>query len=478
MKRYIKQAISIVLCVAVCVTTFAIPAYATFSDGVNYVVKDFWNWITFDWDDVHGGVSFFSGLWDAINAPTDEEIQNAYNDYVNDIQTNYGTTVLNGATYKWDDFEITAYASLVNDSVLSDQLSISYHYGLNDGQEIDVFSQDAYIVPVTGKYRIKYNPVYVNAAQNVGTYSIYYPRIYLSSTKPNKAFYAIANIAKGTYTSAVGDNPYTGYFDVNLTKGNTVYFCLTTLGILNQTSTINSACPTIELVDPAFDTAEITIDNRMTVIIPQIFNFNTTNTEYQYHIGTVENNAVTNVYDTNIFNETTNVFSLPGDTPTTYNITDWTYDYSTRTYVCVDSDSNVYIVQYGDDAVHVTVPDGSGGTTSYTYYYIYQEPVPSPGNTDDTTTFPGTSSDNYNDDPNTTGGFWSTIWKAFKDGLADLIAGIVKDLFKGLKAIISGILNVFSGLVTGFFDAVNGFFNSFSETGVFQFWNGTVTDLS
>ena len=463
MKQYFKRFVAVALCIAVCFSFFVVPSYATVSDAYTYVVKTFPSFLRqYLSSPINTSLpSYLTGIADALmnGTATDEEIQNAYDNYVNNIQNTVGTVSITNDGIRLYMIPDGTFASA---SGVFSSYSVPFTigtYSISTFTYTPITSIIGYCSPLGGQVQVGYQAINI-PFQASYTYHlvtntdkcVYAPTTSIATTFNAPAGTTIDYIGKITASSA-------GAFSANVA----VYFDIV---------------PYTGVVNDYYSDIDISIDGRMTTIIPKIYNYNTTNTEYQYHIGTVENNAVTNVYDTNIFNETTNVFTLPGDTPTTYNITDWTYDYSTRTYVCVDSDSNVYIVQYGDDAVHVTVPDGSGGTTSYTYYYIYQEPVPSPGNTDDTTTFPGTSSDNYDDDPNTTGGFWSTIWKAFKDGLADLIAGIVKDLFKGLKAIITGILNVFSGLVTGFFDSVNSFFNSFSETGVFQFWNGMVTDLS
>ncbi|MEA5040027.1 MAG: hypothetical protein VB086_09340 [Clostridiaceae bacterium] len=383
------------------------------------------------------------------------QISSAYSDYVNDISSKLGTCVItnNGVRVYVQPSLSASYVNgiqysynkgvYVASGTISSNGSISFNYGGNKSIPFNAYVTTGMTYEVdNATYGSDVMYVVNGSVSTIGTtYSIAKNGLFQIQYCPYFISINTSNLSSMNISFWYDLAPYTG------------------------------------VIQNYYSDIDITTVNRMTGILPAVYSGNNSGSGYGYYIGTKTGDTISDVYAINVFDETTNVFTDP-KTNITYNITGWTYDYSTRTYVCTDSNNNVYTVQYGDECIYVTVPDGSGGSTTTTYYYVRQSPAPNPGNTTDTTTFPNSSNDEYTDDNTTTGGFWSTIWKAFKDGLADLIAGIVKDLFKGLKAIISGILNVFSGLVTGFFDAVNGFFNSFSETGVFQFWNGTVTDLS
>lgn len=65
-----------------------------------------------------------------------------------------------------------------------------------------------------------------------------------------------------------------------------------------------------------------------------------------------------------IINETNNTYTNPATGETTP-ITNWTYDYSDRSYTCVTDSGNTTTITYGDE--HVTIKEGD---TIYNVYYI------------------------------------------------------------------------------------------------------------
>lgn len=65
-----------------------------------------------------------------------------------------------------------------------------------------------------------------------------------------------------------------------------------------------------------------------------------------------------------IINETNNTYTNPATGETTP-ITNWTYDYSDRSYTCVTDSGNTTTITYGDE--HVTIQEGD---TIYNVYYI------------------------------------------------------------------------------------------------------------
>lgn len=77
-----------------------------------------------------------------------------------------------------------------------------------------------------------------------------------------------------------------------------------------------------------------------------------------------DNGQITKVESTTIVNETNNTFTNPS-TGTTSTITDWTYDYSDRSYDLTLDTGETVTVTYGDE--NVTIQEGD---TVYNIYYI------------------------------------------------------------------------------------------------------------
>ncbi len=100
---------------------------------------------------------------------------------------------------------------------------------------------------------------------------------------------------------------------------------------------------------------------RLSSYTQNVYNYNQTDSSTKYYIGKVDNsNNVTNVYNVNIFDETTNEFRDPyTDKP--YQVTDWTYDYAQRIYyLTLADDSLLYngtpvkhlAISYANDAMY------------------------------------------------------------------------------------------------------------------------------
>ena len=79
-----------------------------------------------------------------------------------------------------------------------------------------------------------------------------------------------------------------------------------------------------------------------------------------------DNGQITKVDTTTIVNETNNTFTNPS-TGTTSTITDWTYDYSDRSYDLTLDTGETVTVTYGDE--NVTIQEGD---TVYNVYYIVE----------------------------------------------------------------------------------------------------------
>ena len=123
------------------------------------------------------------------------------------------------------------------------------------------------------------------------------------------------------------------------------------------------------------DSSQVPITTRPTYITNAITNYNSENNEYNYFIGKIDNsNNVTNVYNVNIFDETTNEFRDPyTDKP--YQVTNWVYDYAQRLYLLTLADDTLLyngksiknlVVWYGDDALYYIGIDDTFVVDDYT----------------------------------------------------------------------------------------------------------------
>lgn len=135
--------------------------------------------------------------------------------------------------------------------------------------------------------------------------------------------------------------------------------------------------------------------------------------------GNVINGDVTTLYDYS--------------TNTTYNITNWTYDYGDRTYNLTLEDGSTAVVVYGDDGI--TVEKGAI-TTEYKYWLA------------DDSGGGGSSSSPGGD----SGGSWSGIadllGKLLK-GLSDFLGAILGAIFSALTSLLSVITGSLKGIVDG-----------------------------
>ena len=150
------------------------------------------------------------------------------------------------------------------------------------------------------------------------------------------------------------------------------------------------------------------------------------NVDVEY--ATKQGSAISNVYDQRIINETNNTYYNP-TTNETHNLTDWFYDYSTRSYTVTTENNETYVITYGDE--HITIAEGS---TTYNYYYVYE--INGDGNIIGNDNDGNNSNNNNNNSGGGNGGS--------SDDDSGGIWGWLKDL---LKRGVTTILNTISDLV-------------------------------
>ena len=163
-----------------------------------------------------------------------------------------------------------------------------------------------------------------------------------------------------------------------------------------------------------------------------------------------------NVY---LMNEANKKVNNPA-TGATYNVTDWQYDYSTRTYNYT-TDNSTYksgTVSYGDDNACVKLTDSNGNTITYNYYYGTTSGGSGTGGGGTVT--PDTPSSGG------IGGLIEKLLATVGDVVKGIISGVLKLLTKGVEA-LGGIFDLFKALG----EKVVGIFGGFTSflTAVFPF---------
>lgn len=133
-----------------------------------------------------------------------------------------------------------------------------------------------------------------------------------------------------------------------------------------------------------------------------INNYNSPDNSTNYFIGSVgEGGNVTNIYNVNLYDETTKIFTEPV-TGAQYQTTGWVYDYNTRTYqlslasgtfLIGDADIDRIDLTYGDDELTISYYSGGSLVTTDTYAYViateHQHAYTSEITTEATCTTPG-----------------------------------------------------------------------------------------
>lgn len=125
------------------------------------------------------------------------------------------------------------------------------------------------------------------------------------------------------------------------------------------------------------NTTYVPVDTRPVGLADAITQYNNSvdnSTNYtNYFIGTTdENGDVIEVYDFNIFDESTMTIQNPasGDT---WTATSWEYDYPTRSYYCTLENGQYVRITYGDEYVTIIYPDENGNYYEQNYYYVTAE---------------------------------------------------------------------------------------------------------
>lgn len=121
-------------------------------------------------------------------------------------------------------------------------------------------------------------------------------------------------------------------------------------------------------------------------------------------------------------------------TNTTTNITNWTYDYSDRSYTCTTENNTTTTITYGDEYIIINEGDVNNTYITYNIYY-YTAPEDSGDGSDSGSDGEGSGSSgsgDSSDDGDGIGGGLGELLGSLLGGLIDLITGLISGLIDSL----------------------------------------------
>ena len=313
------------------------------------------------------------------------DTSDAYTSYVSSVSSALGTSTLgDNCIYlgNWSEesssnetaqnayaYTFSSGSEYVYSGTSTGAVTASYGY---------LYTDSTFVAPVSGDYVFTF---YFRSP-----YRMNYPKASVDQTDSVTPS-SYTNL--GTYTNA--------YFSITKTlTAGVLYYVKTCVGWGVQASGISSyvrgACrvqyPTSALSTSA-GSVDISTQTRTGSLCGDYF--------YEGDGGTMV--QAENVY---LVNETAGTLTNPA-TASTYNVTDWYYDYSDRSYHVTTNDSTYSsaVITYGNDNACVNLSDSSGNTVSYTYYYYGS--ADSGGGS-------GSSSSGSSTETGTKEGFLSRLW--------------------------------------------------------------------
>lgn len=247
-----------------------------------------------------------------------------------------------------------------------------FWYGDTSGINLDNYYFDQFNISVNLGDTGKVSSLSGSSLKSGGYYGSIYFRFYYKDTAPVSGYYSSALQTKYSYSgldsSGTAFKPYSRDYSFN----DPTYFSAGN-SFEGDTQAYLSPGGKISYFNLLF--------HPMLVKIKPLSGFVDTSKDNSYGTSTrpgsligdfniVNNNTTTKVENTTIVNETNNTYYNPV-TNETHNYNDWTYDYSSRTYVFNTGDT----ITYGDE--YVTIKEGD--TIYNIYYYVNPtEPDPEP----------------------------------------------------------------------------------------------------
>ena len=306
---------------------------------------------------------------------SDDDLYTAYDDAVSSLDNvliSSSDTSMSIPVVTWS----TSFPSVSHDLSpaplsISDRLPSYFSFVSSNAGYSIFFISSPFSVSSSGSYSLDLGSFSFDGFDSLGNYGPSYPSLYISTDSGLswtsilycKDYWKSSHVSQSSfYTHIYDSTSYSVYLEpgplyrlVYSWSGMYLYN-QSSLGVTFSWNFIRS--PSVTKKDNA------TVPNsstRLSSYIQNVYNYNQTDSSTKYYIGKVDNsNNVTNVYNVNIFDETTNEFRDPyTDKP--YQVTNWTYDYAQRIYyLTLADDSLLYngtpvkhlAIWYANDAMY------------------------------------------------------------------------------------------------------------------------------
>ena len=378
---HLSKRIISVLCVITIVISAISPAFAYSAiDGFNPV--SFWEYVYRGFgggnrDGGFGGGGF--GGSDPDSWTTSDDMKNDYNDFVSTLPaTGYDSAGKLLWQPKWSDavdnqLGFSVYYYRVDESTYFIKSGVGdvfcgkspqYDYTASfSGSDLFItrsapkssssFSlifqcrpNMVFAVPIAGSYKMLKSPAIVASCETALNSNFY--------TQTNYDWFAQSSQTLGAGGYYYNTYPYKFW---NATQTDKV-----------QQITVTSCRANIRVTTPVFEVTPLASN---TTTINNTYNINTRVNNFQ---GNYYNNVTNNYYNnTTIINETTNNY-YDMTTNNYYTMSNWSYDYQSRTYFVTLEDGTTITVQFGDDCLTIT---NNNVENSY-QYVINNNNTPSP----------------------------------------------------------------------------------------------------
>lgn len=396
--KFFKKIIAVFSCIAIVTSILTVPAAA--SDGVSGTFQNIFEWLygnSPSWEN-----AFFQIIYgdDWMNA-SEDELRDAYDNYVNDLQTDLGTTTI-------------ADVSLVYKFPVNSVSGTGVNVSSSDGVGVTSFS--AVFQWKTGSshtLNVVFDPL---TASSAGYYTTGFYGVFDNCELTTTGFRESFSVSNGDEIKLLDSGGFTLKFSPVITSS------LCSVSGYAWCSFVPYSGVS------SFTTQDVTINSRPASITGDY--------------GIIGDDGTIIKYDsTKIVDETNSLVWNPV-TDNSVNFTEWSYDYSDRSYNLTLEDGSTMKVVYGDE--NVTIVEGD---MIYNVYYM----LPDSGSGDG-----GSSGDD-----DSSGGLGDSIaglGNALGDILAGLIQAVVNLANKALEA-LSGLGDLFTQMV----ETVLGFFGGFID---------------
>lgn len=381
---HLSKRIISVLCVITIVISAISPAFAySATDGFNPV--SFWEYVYRGFgggnrDGGFGGGGF--GGSDPDSWTTSDDMKNDYNDFVSTLPaTGYDSAGKLLWQPKWSDFKgalnsfsnysddggyvftgrsfpINYTSSKFDTAFVSDGTSLSVSLGSNVAKRTSLrlwLSNGTLDVPISGNYFLLASDFIDGSYYSQNTSSLVVTPCLFSKDYSSQT---IGYLAGGSSYKL----PYSSFFPIAYVNSAPTIFnssaFISSVYLHSGSFTVRTP---VFAIEPISDTP--TINNT--------YNINTRVNNFQ---GNYYNNVTNNYYNnTTIINETTNNY-YDMTTNNYYTMSNWSYDYQSRTYFVTLEDGTTITVQFGDDCLTIT---NNNVENSY-QYVINNNNTPSP----------------------------------------------------------------------------------------------------